>query len=378
MPNDRRLRPPRSSGTASATSARTATATATTAGVPFTAPTVTRARLRRPLAGDLSSWPVTAAPDDRRPTDALAHIAGLPGVADAVERARAAVDDLRGHRVLRRSSERVSSESALRGARASAALAGSDLPLDALRRSVGDEDGGDGVVRGALRVAAEIGPLQATWSPGAPAGRRAAAHPGRGRPRAGRRARPAGPGSRPRLSGLGDLLSAPTTAPALVVAAVVHAELATMGAFAVGAGVVGRAAGRLTMVGRGLDPSAVSVPEVGHVELGRDVYLAHWPATAAATRTTSPAGWCTAPRPWCSVPARASPSARPSSAAPDRRTRDAKWPDATSGAPRGSAAQARQSWVTRRAPYSGDQVEPGSPARTWAGRRVGAQLPCFT
>jgi hypothetical protein len=27
------------------------------------------------------------------------------------------------------------------------------------------------------------------------------------------------------------------------------------------------------MIGRGLDPAAVSVPEVGHVELGREVYL---------------------------------------------------------------------------------------------------------
>ena len=244
--------------------------------MPFTALTVTRARLWRPVAGDLSSWPVTAVPDDHRPTDALAHIAGLPGVADAVERARAAVDDLRGHRVLRRSSERVSSESALRGARASAALAGSDLPLDALRRSVGEaaDDGVDGVVRGALRVAAEIGLLQATWSR-APLQAVARLHTlaaadlvpddelGRPLPAAARR-----------LSGLGDLLSAPTTAPAVVVAAVVHAELATMGAFAVGAGVVGRAAGRLTMVGRGLDPTAVSVPEVGHVELGRETYEA--------------------------------------------------------------------------------------------------------
>jgi hypothetical protein len=220
---------------------------------------------------------VTAAQHDHRPTDALAHIAGLPGVADAVERARTAVDALRGHRVLRRSSERVSSESALRGARASAALAGSDLPLDALRRSVGEEDGGDngdGVVRGALRVAAEIGLLQGTWSR-APLQAVARLHTlaaadlvpddELGRP---------AQAAAQRLSGLGDLLSAPTTAPAVVVAAVAHAELATMGAFAAGAGVVGRAAGRLTLVGRGLDPTAVSVPEVGHVELGREAYEA--------------------------------------------------------------------------------------------------------
>jgi hypothetical protein len=242
--------------------------------VPFTALTVTLSRLKRPLAGDLSSWPVTAAPDDRRPTDPLAHIAGLPGVADAVERARAAVDALRGHRVLRRSSERVSSESALRGARASAALAGGDLSLEELRWSVGDDHGVDGVVRGALRVAAEIGLLQGTWSR-APLQAVARLHTlaaadlvpddELGRPSA---------AAAQRLSGLGDLVSAPTTAPAVVVAAVVHAELATMGAFAAGAGVVGRAAGRLTMIGRGLDPTAVSVPEVGHVELGREAYEA--------------------------------------------------------------------------------------------------------
>jgi hypothetical protein len=222
----------------------------------------------------VTSQPATAPTNPPGGTDPAAHIAALPGVAEAVEQARRAVDGLRGHRVLRRSSERVSSESALRGARASAALAGSDLPLDALRRSVGENRGDDSdvVVRGALRVAAEVGLLQATWSR-APLQAVARLHTlaaadlvpddelGRPAPAAARR-----------LSGLGDLLSAPTAAPALVVASVVHAELATMCAFAVGAGVVGRAAGRLTMVGRGLDPTAVSVPEVGHVELGREAY----------------------------------------------------------------------------------------------------------
>jgi hypothetical protein len=240
---------------------------------------------------------VTAVPDADEPTsaDPCAHIAALPGVAEAVERARRAVDGLRGHRVLRRSSERVSSESALRGARASAALDGVDVTLDGLRRAVadpqpGDRDGApphlrtgtfmitgegaDAAVQGALRVAAEIGPLQAAWSRAplqavarlhtlAAAGLVPDAELGRPLPVAARR-----------LSGLGELLSTPTTAPALVVAAVVQAELATMGAFAAGAGLVGRAAGRLTMVGRGLDPTAVSVPEVGHLELGREVYLA--------------------------------------------------------------------------------------------------------
>ncbi|MEO7982044.1 MAG: oxidoreductase [Sporichthyaceae bacterium] len=202
----------------------------------------------------------------------------MPGVAEAVDRARAAVDALRGHRVLRRSAERVASESALRGARASAALAGADLALDVVRRTVSAggrlPDAEEPVVQGALRVAAETGPLQRTWAR-APlqavarlhtlAAADLAASDGLGRP---------APAAAPRLSALGQLLTSTTTAPALVVAAVVHGELATMGAFPEGAGVVARGAARLTLVARGLDPTAVSVPEVGHVELGRDTYRA--------------------------------------------------------------------------------------------------------
>jgi hypothetical protein len=222
---------------------------------------------------------VTAEPQNREPsgTDPLAHLAALPGVAEAVERARTAVDNLRGHRVLRRSAERVSSESALRGARASAALAGVDVPLDDLRRAVADDGDASGaadpVVQSALRVAAEIGPLQAAWSR-APLQAVARLHTlaAAGQVSDADLGRPA-PGAAARLGALGALLTAPSKAPALVLAAVAHAELATMGAFPVGAGLVGRGAARLTMVGRGLDPTAVSVPEVGHVELGRDRYL---------------------------------------------------------------------------------------------------------
>lgn len=211
-------------------------------------------------------------------TDVLARLADLPGVAEAVDRARGAVDGLRGHRVLRRQAERVSSESALRGARASAALEGADVPLDVLRRTVVASGHlphvEEPVVQGALRVAAEVGPLQRVWTK-APLQAVARLHTlaatglvpddDLGRPAA---------AAAPRLAALGQLLTTPTTAPAVVVAAVVHAELATCGAFAVGAGPVARAASRLTLVTRGLDPTAVSVPEVGHVELGRDDYLA--------------------------------------------------------------------------------------------------------
>ena len=113
----------------------------------------------------MTATPSPPAPDRR--ADPLAHLAGLPGVADAVDRAREAVDALRGHRVLRRQSEKVSSESAIRGARASAALEGADVPLDVLKRTVTAAGrlpaAEEPVVQGALRVAAELGRLQGTW-----------------------------------------------------------------------------------------------------------------------------------------------------------------------------------------------------------------------
>jgi hypothetical protein len=223
--------------------------------------------------------------------DPLVQLAELPEVAEAVDRARRAVDDLRGHRVLRRYAERVASESALRGAWASAALEGADLPLDVVRRTV--TAGGrlpeaeEAVVQGALRVAAEVGVAQATWGR-APLQVVARLHTlaAVGSVPEDELGRPL-PAAAPRLAALGQLLTTPTAAPALVVAAVAHAELATMGAFATGAAVVARAASRLTLVGRGLDPAAVSVPEVGHAELGREEYAAALAGYVAGGRAGS-------------------------------------------------------------------------------------------
>jgi hypothetical protein len=70
-----------------------------------------------------------------------------------------------------------------------------------------------------------------------------------------------------RLDGLCRLLLQPTAAPAVVVAAVVHGELLALRAFGAADGIVARAAARLVLIDRGLDPKAVSAPEVGHAEL---------------------------------------------------------------------------------------------------------------
>ncbi|SEL50875.1 hypothetical protein [Nonomuraea pusilla] len=213
-------------------------------------------------------------------SDPLAVIAGLPGVPEAVDDARQAVDRLYRHRVLRRASPAVSTESSLRGARASAAIEGADVPLDVLRR----DEAHDPVVQGALRASAETGRLGATWR-GAPrqvlarlhtvAARGLAPDADLGRPRARDEAPdPLGLGPAPgaketaaRMDGLFELLAGAGKAPAIVLAAVVHAELAVLRPFGAADGVVARAAERLTLVEYGLDPKSLVAVEVGHLEL---------------------------------------------------------------------------------------------------------------
>lgn len=200
-------------------------------------------------------------------TDPLAPLLDLPGVADAASGARADIDRLLAHRVLRRDSAKVSTESALRGARASAALAGAAYQLEAVRAG-GIEDP---VLAGALRVSAGLGVLVETWSR-APLQVLARLHvlAASGLGPVDELGRPVPtPEVTARLAGLSGLLAADTRAPAVVVAAVVHGELLAVAPFAMANGVLARAAARLTLITRGLDPKAVSVPEVGHVELGR-------------------------------------------------------------------------------------------------------------
>jgi hypothetical protein len=218
---------------------------------------------------------MTAVPSES-PMDPFASLLDLPGVADAVDRARVAVDDLRRQRVLRQRSPEVSAESALRGARASAALEGADVPLDALRRALQDGEGRATeqapVVLGALRATSEVGSLAATFRR-APlqalarwhvlAASDAVGPDELGRPRE---------GAAVRLRPLVAAVTARTAAPAVVVSAVVHGDLLVVAPFTWGSGLVARAAARAVLVDRGLDPKALSIPEAGHLELGRAAY----------------------------------------------------------------------------------------------------------
>ncbi|MEW2563459.1 oxidoreductase [Streptomyces griseorubiginosus] len=223
--------------------------------------------------------------------DPLAALGSLPGVADSVESVRKSVDRVYGHRVMRRRSNEITSEAALRGARGSAALSGADWALEEVRRrsdfGVDDEAR---VVGAALRLTAEAGQLLSIWrqSPLRVLARLhlvAAASDGDevGRPRqAGEDVHeplvelplPGAAEVSGRLEGLSELIIAGSSAPALVTAAVVQGELLALRPFVSYNGLVARAAARIVLVGSGLDPKSVCPAEVGHAELGRAAYLA--------------------------------------------------------------------------------------------------------
>jgi hypothetical protein len=76
-----------------------------------------------------------------------------------------------------------------------------------------------------------------------------------------------------------------SSAPAPVIAAVVHGELLALRPFGSADGVVARAASRLVAVASGLDPHNLGVPEVSWLRR-RDTYL----AAAAAFATGQPEG----------------------------------------------------------------------------------------
>lgn len=232
--------------------------------------------------------------------DPLAPLGALPGVADAVDSVRKAVDRVYGHRVMRRRSSEVTAEAALRGSRGSAALDGADWALEEVRRrSDFGVPGEPRTVGAALRLTAEAGQLLDVWrkSPLRVLARLHLVAAGGdadeqrvGRPRLpGEPVADAVPGGgsstlpelpelpdaaevTSRLDALAQIVVDGTEAPALVLAAVVHGELRTLRPFGSYNGLVARAAERVVLVGSGLDPKSICPAEVGHAEQGREAY----------------------------------------------------------------------------------------------------------
>jgi hypothetical protein len=209
--------------------------------------------------------------------DRLAGIEELEGVASGFAATRDGIDTMLRDRGLRRTSPDLTTESLLRGAQASAALAGStSTPAEARAGT------GDAITQAALRVSVELlglvpvftrTPLQALARLHALAAAGTVPDDEVGRPRNAE--------SAARLRDISSLVTAGR--PALVTAALVHAELATAAPFGSADGLVARATERLVLVSSGLDAKSLVVPEAGHLAL-RTAYESNLRAYAEGGR----------------------------------------------------------------------------------------------
>jgi hypothetical protein len=195
------------------------------------------------------------------PADPLAWLVNLEGVPSAYAAARDGIDVLLRDRGLRRTSPELTAESLLRGAHASAVLDGSSSSLEEVREGAGDD-----TAQAALRVSTELlslvpvvnrSPLQALARIHALAGAGSVEDDRLGRPR--------GEEAAERVQGVAQALVASSEVPALLTAAMVHAELLTAAPFASHNGIVARAAERLVLAARGVDEKSLVVPEAGHL-----------------------------------------------------------------------------------------------------------------
>jgi hypothetical protein len=193
--------------------------------------------------------------------DLLADAEELEGVASGFAATRDGIDTMLRDRGLRRTSPELTAESLLRGAHASAVLAGSSSTLDEIRAG-----GGDRTAQAALRISVELlglvpvfsrTPLQALARLHTLAAAGTVPDDEVGRPR--------NAASAARLREVAGLVAGGRMA--LLTAALVHAELATAAPFGSADGLVARAAERLVLASSGVDAKSLVVPEAGHLAL---------------------------------------------------------------------------------------------------------------
>ncbi len=214
-----------------------------------------------------------------------------PRVVSAVAEARDACSALRWLPAMRRRTEQVRVEACVRAAAASAEVDGARLPLEQVRSLVAAQEHvparGDhrdpvlALVTGALRVTLDahgsavalgraprqvMARMHALAAADLVADRTALGRPS--------------PAAVQRLDLLARLVVDRSPAPALVVAALVDAEVTTSEAFVPVSGVVARALARCVVVHGGLDPAGVVVPERHAVadRAGREAALAGYRA----------------------------------------------------------------------------------------------------
>jgi Fic family protein len=196
-------------------------------------------------------------------TDPLAWLTDLEGVPSAYAATRDGIDAMLRDRGLRSTTPELTAESLLRGAHASAVLEGSESSLEDVREGAGDAIAADAVRLSASMLALspllKTAPLQAIARLHAVVAASSLSADELGRPR--------DAASADRLRGVAELLVSGTQAPAMLVAAIAHADVATAAPFPSHNGIVARALERLVLVSRGVDSKSLVVPEAGHLAL---------------------------------------------------------------------------------------------------------------
>lgn len=223
--------------------------------------------------------------------DPLSGLPDLPGVEPSVAAARARVDDLLWDRSLRQHGKALRDDVARRNARDSAAIDGIDVTYSAWASGDAFDDSPIGrAAAGVWRIATELPASVDTWSQ-APLQVLARLHSvaaadlvdaeSLGRPRDDDNADdplrikslPDPTSMKVRLAGLMEIVTKTTSAPAIVEAGVVHAELLAIRPFGWGNGPISRAAFRLTLANRGLDPDLLISTDSAFFAIGRPAYV---------------------------------------------------------------------------------------------------------
>ncbi len=174
-------------------------------------------------------------------------LSGKEGVASAFAATRDGIDALLRDRGLRKTAPEVTAESLTRGAVASAELDGAETPLALYAELV------------ALAPTVTSQPLQAFARLHVLAAKGTVSDEDLGRPRDAEGAAA--------LRDIAARIAESTDVPALIVAAMAHAEIVTKAPFGSHNGVIARAVERSLLIAKGVDPTSLTVPEAGHLRL---------------------------------------------------------------------------------------------------------------
>ncbi len=224
--------------------------------------------------------------------DFISPLADLPGVADSIASARDRVDSLLWDRALGAKGAALRVDVSRQNARASAAIDGIDISMSAWSSGDAFDDSPIGrAAAGVWRLEESLRDQLLVW-PTAPMQALARMHSlvaadvvedsdRLGRPRDGVqvddplriKAVPDVNSMKIRLSGLVEIATSDSGAPAIIEAAIIHGELVALRPFEWGSGLVARAAMRVVLGARGVDPDLLVMTDAAMYSIGRPAYV---------------------------------------------------------------------------------------------------------